>query len=519
MTHKGAIAAGHPATAEAAATMLEAGGNAYDAAIAAVLAACVAEPVLASLGGGGFLMAKPAGQPATLYDFFPQTPMATTPASGGLDFHPVLADFGPAQQPFHIGLGSMATPGLVRGLFRLRRDLASMPMARLIEPAVRLARQGVKVTPLQAYILEVVQSIYLATPACRAAYGSRLHPGRTAAAGEVLVSPAFADALETLAAEGEDVFYAGPIGDALAADCAAHGGLLTRADLADYRVAVRAPLEVAFHGARVLINPPPAIGGLLVGFGLELLAGRDLDGAAFGSARHLRRLAAALALTNQARAEFPLHEIGETEAAGFLEPARMAAYRRRLAGGPVASRGTTHISVVDAAGNAASLTATNGEGAAYIIPGTGIMMNNMLGEDDLNPGGFHRGPGGLRLRSMTAPCLVEFADGRIEAVGSGGSSRIRSAMLQVLVNQLVFGLDLRQAVDRPRLHVEGSRLSLEAGFEAAAVAPLAEIFAPVERWDDINFFFGGVHGVRFDPRTGAFDGAGDPRRGGVFRLI
>ncbi|MBL6945815.1 MAG: gamma-glutamyltransferase [Rhodospirillales bacterium] len=518
MTGAGAIAAGHPETAGAAAAVLRDGGNAFDAALAAMCVACVAEPVLASLGGGGFFIARPAGGAPVLYDFFPQTPMVAR-SQEDIDFFPILADFGPAQQEFHIGMGSMATPGMVRGLSRIQKDLGSMALHRIVEPAAELARNGVEVNSLQAYVLGVVEVIYTRNADCLRAYGSTQAPGKPAQAGETLSFPELADTFEALAREGDDLFYRGDIAKALVADSIARGGLLTAGDLEAYRVEVRQPLATVFAGAKVFTNPPPSVGGILIAFGLELLKNGAVEGLEFGSPQYLERLARVMAGTQKARIEGRLHEMApETAETQFLRPDFIDAYRRDVLGRRTATRGTTHISVIDAAGNAAGVTVTNGEGAAYIIPGTGVMMNNMLGEEDINPHGFHSWPKNARLSSMMAPSLIEHEDGWTQVMGSGGSNRIRTAMLQVLVNQLAFGMEPDRAVKAPRIHVEGDLVSVETGFEMEAVTALTNICPRVERWDAINFFFGGAHSVRFDPHEGIFDGVGDPRRGGVFQI-
>ena len=192
---RGVVAAGHEVTAEAAAVMLREGGNAFDAALAALCASCVAEPVLASLGGGGFLLAGPAGAAPLLYDFFVQTPRSRAPGNGS-DFYPILADFGDAQQEFHIGLGSIATPGCVRGLFLIHRDLCRLPLELITEPARQAARQGVRVNALQQYIATIVEPILRASPDALALHASTLDPGALAAEGETLRQPAMADSLE-----------------------------------------------------------------------------------------------------------------------------------------------------------------------------------------------------------------------------------------------------------------------------------------------------------------------------------
>ncbi|MDH5799090.1 MAG: gamma-glutamyltransferase, partial [Paracoccaceae bacterium] len=172
---KGAIAAGHPETARAAAIILEEGGNAFDAVIGGVMAACIAEPVLASLGGGGFCLASPPDGSAVVYDFFTQTPKRRP---DDLDFFPIIADFGTAQQEFHIGMGSIATPGVVAGLFALHRDRGHMPLQRIAEPAIRLARTGVKMNATQAYIFQIVKAIYLSNDTSASFFGSRKNPGQ-----------------------------------------------------------------------------------------------------------------------------------------------------------------------------------------------------------------------------------------------------------------------------------------------------------------------------------------------------
>ncbi|MFQ5764281.1 MAG: gamma-glutamyltransferase [Rhodospirillales bacterium] len=522
MTAKGTIAAGHPETVGAAAAILDDGGNAFDAVLAAIFAACVVEPVLASLGGGGFLVARPVGDGArepVLYDFFTQTPKRRPPA-GNVDFYPIDADFGTVTQEFHIGMGSIATPGTVKGLFRVHEELCTLPMSRIVEPAVRLGRRGFTVNRLQAYLFGVVGPIYMSSARSREIFASEGDPDNLRHEGERMANPAFADALEALAREGEDLFYRGEIAARIAEDCRTGGGTLAADDLAGYRVERRRPLGVDYRGTRLHTNPPPSTGGILIAFALELLKEVQIGALRFGSAEHLERLAQAMALTNKARVESGLHEADEDGAREtLLDPGFLAAYRAEILGRPRASRGTTHVSVIDAAGNAAALTLSNGEGCGYIVPDTGIMLNNMLGEEDIHPLGFHRWPTDARICSMMAPTLAVEADGRVTALGSGGSNRLRTAILQVLVNLLDFGLGVADAVEAPRIHIEGGRLSTEPGFDERALEPLIAGFEETQLWEEKNLFFGGVHAARFDARTEAFDGGGDPRRGGATRTV
>lgn len=510
----GAVAAGHPATARAAATILEEGGNAFDAVLAGMAAACVCEPVLCSLGGGGFLVAKPKHGRPQVCDFFAQTPLRHPP-EGNRDFFPVLCDFGTVQQEFHIGMASMATPGLAKGLFEVSDALGRMPLKRVVEPAIELAKQGVPLHRLQAYIFQVVGPIYMETAGSRAIFESKANPGKLVGEGEPVANPDFAGFLDALVHEGADMFYRGEIAARVDADCRASGGTLTRADFEAFQMRIREPLEIEYGGARVYTNPPPSTGGILIAFALELLKDVHRDFGVFGGPDHLLALVRIMDLTNAARVESGLHETDvATAAARLLDADLLDTYRTRVADHPKSYRGTTHISVVDGDGNAASLTLSNGEGCGYVVPGTGMMLNNMLGEEDINPRGFHNWPTDTRLSSMMAPSLVVGADGRITALGSGGSNRIRTAILQVLLGLLDFGLDVETAVRNPRVHYERGLLNIEPGFGEGAVRAVCDAYPENKLWDEVNLFFGGVHAVRADTARGHMESAGDPRRGG-----
>ncbi|MDH3315948.1 MAG: gamma-glutamyltransferase, partial [Gammaproteobacteria bacterium] len=488
----GVIAAGHSATAEAAEHMLRAGGNAYDAVLAGMCAACAAEPVLASPGGGGFLLARPADGPPRLYDFFTHTPAKRRPESE-LDFYAIMADFGAAQQEFHIGRGTVAVPGVIRGLFDAHRDLCRMPMAEIVAPATTYAREGVELTPFQAYLFQVIKPTFMATKEVSAIFGSKVRDDDLVGAGEVLKQPELADALETLAIEGEDLFYLGEISAAIDNDMR-EGGQLTREDLAAYSVERRAPLSLDYAGTRVLTNPPPSSGGILIAFGLKLAEPLEIRATEFGSTEYVRVLARVMEATARARVEACARSTtGVLEEALMLDTALIQSYRNEVAGRLRADRGTTQISVIDAAGNVATLTVSNGEGSGYVVPGTGIVLNNMLGEEDLNLDGFHRWPTAHRMTSMMAPTILLERGGRTVATGSGGSNRIRTAILQVLLNLIELSMGLEDAVISPRLHYENELLSLEGGFDRDRLKDVLEEFPQHHVWTELNMFFGGAH--------------------------
>lgn len=462
------------------------------------------------------MLAQPKQGQAVLYDFFAHTPLRKRDE---VDFHPVLADFGTVTQEFHIGMGSIATPGIVRGAFDVHRELGSMGIKDILAPAIGLARDGVKLSPLQAYIFEIVEPIYKATAQCRAQYASTANPDQLIRAGELLRVADKADFLDALGHEGDDLFYRGEVAAQVARDCEDKGGHLDRADFENYQVIKRTPLMIEFEGARILTNPPPSVGGILIGFALNLLADTGVDQLGFGSFDYLDRLARVMALSNQARVESGLNRHPEDGAGALLDPEFLQRYRGEVLGQPASHRGTTQISVIDRQGNAASLTVSNGEGSAYIAPGTGVVFNNMLGEEDINPDGFQQWPVNTRMSSMMAPSLIQRPDGLMVALGSGGSNRIRTAILQVILGILEFDMPIEYAVERPRIHFERGVLSVEGGFDEGVCAQLGKAFEQCKLWDQRNLFFGGVHGVEFNEATKTLTGGGDSRRGGAVEVV
>jgi gamma-glutamyltranspeptidase/glutathione hydrolase len=505
-TTHGTIAAGHERSAEAGISALRAGGNAFDAAVAALCAACVAEPVLASLGGGGFLLARPAGGAPVVYDFFTQTPRVRR-REGDTELYPVEVDFGDARQEFHIGKGAIATPGVIAGIQAIHGELCRLPLAELLAPASRWAREGVEINGFQHRFASIIEPILRATPEAFAVHASPRGPERLARPGERVPQPDLADALEAIAAEGGSPLYQGPWGERLAADCAAGGGHLTPDDLQAYRVVRREPIARDYRAGRVYTNPPPALGGGLILFALGLLSEVELGAMRRRGAGHLHALAKAMELTQRLRRE------GRPEGAPGEDPlaARLVELMRREA---LFRRGTTQISVADQEGNLASLTLSNGEGCGYVLPGTGIMMNNMLGEEDINPHGFNCWPANRRMSSMMSPTLLELPDGAWVVTGSSGSNRIRSAILQVLVNLADFGLPLAEAVAAPRIHFEGGLLNLEPPVGEDTLRRLAQRWPRMQLWTSQSVFYGGAHSVQLGP-GGGLAGAGDQRRGGV----
>lgn len=478
---KGAVAAGHRLTAEVAAGVLRDGGSAADAAIAGLAMACVCEPVLASPGGGGFaMMRNGTSGTVTLIDFFPHTPIRRQ-RDGDDGVAEVVADFGTATQAFHIGPATTATPGFCAGVEAIREHGDCVPLADLFAPAIEAGRRGFRVTPYQHYLSTVVQPILMATPEACTLFAP---DGSVIAAGDTFRNPGLADALEVIASDG---FASSAVGQEIVAAQAGRGHL-TANDLAAYRAIDRTPLSVDAGSMCVHLNPPPAASGVLIAHALA-----QLDDACGLS------IAMALNATDDAR----------IAANGDLS---------RLNGLPLRQRGTTHVSVIDAAGNACAVTVSNGEGNGELTGPFGFMLNNILGEEDVNPYRTTNWPQNTRLASMMCPALVETGEGGVIVLGSGGSNRIRSAILQVIARLSTDRTDLKSAVAAPRLHVENGNLDFEDLFDNETRIALMSMFPDHRAWPEPNMFFGGVHAVAMDADC-RFDGAGDARRDGVSIIV
>ena len=448
---RGAVAAGHPLTAEAGARVLEAGGNAVDACVAAACVSWVCESPLTGPGGGGFMLVHQGSDGRSrLFDFFVTVPEA--PAGEG-ELLKLEVDFdGDTQQVFHTGAGAVGVPGTALGLEAAHRRFGSLDWAALAAPAVAAAREGVELTPAQGYLHRILDGLLRHSPE-----GDSMYGGRLLLAGERLVLGDLAATIERIAHAGAHVLYEGEIAQAIASHVP-----VSLDDLAAYEVIEREPVSASYRGCEFRSNPPPSSGGRLIALGLESLGDGGVDAEAIVRAMEVMDAARAAA------------EVG----------------------------GTTHISVVDARGDAASLSCSLGSGSGVVVPGTGIHLNNMLGEADLK--GSARP--GERLTSMMAPSVVLDAGRPRLVVGSAGSERLRGAILQVVANVIGRGMDVEDAVDAPRVHLDAGVVHVEPGIELAR--------ENLVRFGRRNLYFGGVSAVELRD-GGGLAAAGDPRRGGA----
>lgn len=514
---RGVIAAGSGPTADAGAEILRAGGNAVDAAVGACFATSVGEPTLTSLAGGGMMIHRSSSGEVHVCDFFSDAPRRTNDSVDNLDFFGVDLDFGPTTQRFMIGAGSAAVPGVIPGLCEVLEKWGTFALADAIAPACRMMRDGCVLGPYQGFAARLLEPILTHSESGRSVFAPT---GRMITAGDRFRLPQLADTLEGLAAGDWRKFYRDVVGGAMLEQFGpSHGGLLEAEDLDAYQVIFREPLELRYRHSRVLTMPPPAAGGPMIAMMLRLIGGRPF-GCKPGTREYARIMANAMTVADESRGQ----------GTSALDDAHFPGWQKRfnglcdgdrltkVAGGP-AAEGTTHVSVIDADGNAAAITFSYGEGNAHIIGDTGIMMNNLMGEEDLFPAGFGSAPPGVRLPTMMSPTLVLDDSGAVDVMGTGGANRIRTAIVQVIALLEDFGYDAQAASSAPRIHYENGVLNAETFEMDDGGDCLANLGADkYVRFPEPNLFFGGVHLVQRGP-VGELSGGGDPRRGGVYRVV
>jgi len=496
---KGTITAGHPQTAWAGMQILNEGGNAFDAAIATTFAACINEFCMCSLGGGTFFNLFTQHRKSVFIDAFCQTPKKKR-ALDQIEFYPHTIDFGGTQEDFQIGMGAIAAPGTLAGIYALYEQFATLPFKVLIEPALQIARKGSVVDDFQAFDYGVLESMLRVHPESRALFTKE--DGSLVKEGDVVGMPLFADFLESLLREGKDLFYKGEIARKIAADSQEKGGFIGYEDLESYEALFRNPLQFKYRGHTVLTNDLPSIGGPLLALGLnQLQSVRSFHD--YRDPEHVHRLFQV----------FQYLEGVDRSVEGLSRLlTRIPGIQSKLKGASGRKWGsTTHFNIMDEYGNAISVTTSNGEGSGYMIEGTNMMLNNMLGEAALLPGGFHSWRPDTRLSSMMSPTLIlDGTDSVRYALGTGGAGRIPTMVLQVISYLLDYKMPVREAVTLPRCHLEHGSFDLEPDLWNLGKHEAEK----VSQWPDKHMYFGGVHSIE-RLTNNRFEGAGDARRSGV----
>lgn len=468
-----AVASGNKATTDAAVAVLREGGNAVDAVLAAGFASTVSEPGLTSMAGGGFLLIRQPDGQCDLLDFFAAVP--------GIDLRgqrsaptQITVVYPSARQDFRVGPAAAAVPGNLTGFIEAHTRFGRIALERVVAPSVVLAATGTEIDVSQAYILELIEAIVRHSDSAQQRYAPQ---GQLLAAGDTFIDAELALFLEAIGNGTVGSLQAPKFADSLLA-MAQQGCAITAEDLKLYRAHWRPPEQVTRDGWQLLTNPPPAFGGQILARAFEVIDSAD-----------------PLTLTTA-----------------------LAKATREVKQGPAATAGTTHISVVDPDGLIAAMTTTNGAGGGVLIPGIGVHLNNMLGEDDLLPRGINDVTPGERLRSMIAPSLLVSPGGTITALGSGGSARIRTALTTVIAKLRFDDVDLAAAIAAPRCHLaDDGTVQAEASLPADQLSRLRHGYR-VNEWNTQDFYFGGVNAVQRTP-DGSVVAVSDHRRNGSVAVI
>lgn len=501
-----AAAAGTPYAATAAAEIYRSGGNAADAAIAAAAAVGVTEPLMSSIGGGGFALVRAPGG-AELIDYYDAMPGKGLPESAfGAGGNPrtVILKYGAGVRST-VGGPSCAVPGALRGWEALLERHGRLTLAECLDPAVRLAREGFRLCKTSGGWFQVAEEVLNLTEETRRTF---YNGDRPYLEGEEMRLPDLADTLERIGAEGANLLYQGDLGHHLSSYILEMGGIITGRDLDEYKAVIRDPLTVEYGAGLIHTNGPPSAGGATLAQMLQVVSACDF--ASMSRADYLRVMSGAMRLALADRQTSYGDGAENYRVAERLTSEEYATeQRRRIASGDFGSPHTTHLSCVDADGLAVSMTQSMGYGSGIVVPGTGIPMNNTLGEPELNPAGFHALTPGERLISNMSPTVVSSEEGGLIALGTPGASRISTAILQTVVNVVDLGMRLEHAVHAPRFHSEGELFAYEAGAVEADPGQYNQVLA----YEEPSMFFGGVNAVRLTPE-GIFEAAADPRRSG-----
>ena len=491
------IAAGSSLGAEAAAHVAHAGGNAVDACLASAVMAWVAEPCMASLAGGGFIAVRDPDGNVDVFDGNSAMPN-TVPTEPGQGIEMIFAPDYSDGLTTGIGPGSVAVPGILGAVYEAWRKHGSIEWEALFDDAIRVARAGIAFPRTSAYYVTATwNEIWAGFDRARELFA----PGGTLLReGQPLVQAELAETLEMIARQGSDVFYSGAIAEEVTETLQKEGGFLTVSDLSNYEVQVREPIVAEAFGWVIQSNPPPAVGGAVLTHILALLAETDLSDP-------VARLSAIVEAQRAAAGYRSERYVDPSDVAGALKE---ALDRLQQAG---ESGSTTHASAAGSDGYVCSLTESSGYCSGVIVGG--VLMNNTLGEEELNPLGLHRLPPGSRCHSNMAPTVAS-GEGRIVGIGSPGAARICGAIAQALVRLAVDGDSLADAVAAPRAHLDSRRGQERLCYEPGL--PGEELGYATRPYDELHMFFGGVQVASVDD-NGNVDAAHDPRRSGSSALV
>jgi gamma-glutamyltranspeptidase/glutathione hydrolase len=497
-----AVATSSALAADAAQEIAAAGGNAVDCALAAALLTMNTEPGVCALAGGAFITIWPAGKSPLTIDGNVTVPGAGVAASErGNGTLRVSMHYGGGIETL-VGPGSVAVPGSLAAIERAWKTYGVVAWETLFAPTIRAVRAGFPLPAACHYYLGYSGKTIFG----RSSQGfAALHDndGELRDAGSPIVVPDLADTLDAIAREGADLFYRGELADTLSRHCQDGGGMLCKQDLTSYTAIERRPLLIDLADWQIASNPPPAVGGAMLA--ALLMSSADLSGNAWHSDNLRQLIKSQFACLSYRKQRLDWSEDIEEDVSQLLQ----LTLNGDLSLGST-SASTVHTSAVDSDGTGCSITASSGYGSGEMPPGTGLWLNNCLGEIELNRRGLDAGPAGARLPSNMAPSVARKKNA-VLAIGSPGADRITTALQQVLISYLRFGMPLESAVAHPRVHVDTSgdmtQLMAEPGLDLPDTDLAQRIFP------NRAMYFGGVGAALFDSRAG-FTSVADPRREG-----
>jgi len=506
-----AIAADSPLTAAAGARIAREGGNAVDIAVSAALTAAVAEPLMCSLGGSGFFMVRPAGKPPELIEGADAVPTINErPASESSAWRTAHLPYGDGID-VKAGHAAIAVPGMPAAAEAAWKRHGRLPWREVVAPALAVARSEIPAgATLAKWLALVSRALFWQQDACRRCYfPDGENPLKESVRFRV---PNLDQTFEAIAAQGARDLYEGDLAATFAREIQENGGFVTRDDLAAYRAVVREPIALHSGGFQLALNPPPAAGGVAVGFLINMIGSNWCD-----------TMSPAERALLQARSQVRLLRIREHQLSspGFDNHAASALLKNTGLGDNLSalqSPNTTHLSVITSDGSMAAVTMSMGYGAGVIIPSLGIGCNNGLGEPELNPQGFHVAPTGTRLVSNMAPTLAWHDDGRSLAFGSPGASRITTSIAQTWARFAFEQMTFEEAVQAPRLHIELFDDGLRAQCEPGIDAKLLDGDHIVRPFDSKDMYFGAIKLAAID-RRGKFHAVADERRHGAVEIV
>ncbi len=508
---KGMVASAHPLASKVGIEVLKKGGNAVDAAVAAAFCAGVVEPYASGLGGGGFMLIYLSKQNRTIAIDYRET-----------------APSGSAQwgRSAYDGHRSACVPGTAAGLSLALRKYGTIKLRDAVEPAARIAHEGVHVD----YLLNGTMRWHAKKIALsRASRQTFLKDGGPYEEGELFRQEELAKTLRLIGEKGPEVFYRGEIAAALVKEMEGTGGWITKKDLEQYQALEKEPVKGTYRGYGIISAPPPASGLLIVEL-LNILEGFDMSAARHNSALAIQLSAEAMRRVFVDRARFMGDpNFVKVPAKGLLSKQYAAELRKTIHEGKAAKRisridvstdesnSTTHISVIDSQGNAVALTQSLGEffGSGITIPGTGIMLNNHVQDFAIEGTRPNSVAPGKRAVSAMAPTIVMKDNRPYLVVGGAGAMRVVSSLAQIIMNMIDHGMDVNEAIRAPRAHAQSLTLSVESRIGTEVRKTLQQMGYRIEVRRPYDFFFGGAQGVAIDRETGKLLGSADPRRKGA----